>query len=98
MPTKKITQKSLSRLIQRRKHLEDIKAEIKTAEESLLASLKGGAAVESGLLTARLNNWERRNVAWKQVLIREKGEEFCERVFNATRPDKYETLVAEIAG
>jgi hypothetical protein len=36
-------------------------------------------------------------VAWKQVLVREKGEEFADRVFNATKPDKYESLVVEIA-
>jgi hypothetical protein len=48
-------------------------------------------------VNARIKEWERRNVAWKQVLVREKAEEFADRVFNATKPDKYESLVVEIA-
>ena len=93
----KITQKTLANILKKRKQITDATEQLKAMEEQLTGDLKAGATVQSGLLTARIREWERRTVAWKQVLIREKGEEFADRVFNATKPDKFETLVVEVA-
>lgn len=93
MPT--ISQKSLAAILKQRKKIADAEKVLKELEEKLVTSLKAGSTVSSGVLTARLKTYERRNVAWKQVLIREKGEEFVDRVFSATRPDTYESLVVE---
>ncbi len=92
----KITQRNLANILKKRKQIAEVTEQLKAMEEQLTGDLKSGATVQSGLLTARIRAWERRTVAWKQVLIREKGEEFADRVFNATKPDKFETLVVEV--
>jgi uncharacterized protein YpbB len=92
----KITQKTLANILKKRKQIADATELLKELESLLTEQLKAGADVQAGLLVARIKEYERRNIAWKQVLIREKGEEFAARVFNATKPDKYETLVVEI--
>jgi hypothetical protein len=93
-----ITQRTLSQLMKKRSAVEAANREIKQLEDSLLQRLKAGETVRPGLFAARVKEWTRRNVPWKQVLIREKGEEFADRVFNATKPDNYEALVVEAAG
>jgi hypothetical protein len=97
MPKTFITQQRLAALIKKRSQYEALSAEISRLETEMKEQLKAGGVVRPGLLSARVREWERRTVAWKQVLIREKGEEFAERVFNATKPDKFETLVVEVA-
>jgi hypothetical protein len=92
---KKITQATLRRITLQRKRITDLEAEVKAAEAEVTAALKADAQVAPGVLTAYLKVWERRNIAWKQIVVREKGEEFADRVFNATKPDKYESLVVE---
>jgi hypothetical protein len=93
-----ITQENLQAVAEKRALIARLEAELKAVEATVLESLKAGASIAPGLLTARVKTYERRNVAWKEIVIREKGEDYADRVLNATRPDKYESLVVEIAG
>jgi hypothetical protein len=93
-----ITQENLQAVAEKRALITRLEAELKSAEAAVLESLKAGATVALGLLTARVKVFERRNVAWKEILVREKGEEYADRVLKATRPSSYESLVVEIAG
>jgi hypothetical protein len=95
---KTITQSKLSKLFRHQSKIEELKQAAEILEKEILESLKAGAAVQKGLLTARVKTWQRRSVAWKEVVVREKGQEFADRVFNATRPTDYEDLVVELAG
>ncbi len=94
----RISQGTLAAIVKQRAKVEQEQEKLKAAEDKLTVALKLGAELQPGALTARVREWERRNVAWKQILVREKGEDYAQRVFNATRPDKYETLVVELAG
>jgi hypothetical protein len=94
---RKISQNLLAQIAKKKSLIEQLQEQVKAAEATVLEQLKAGAPVASGLLTARIKTWQRRNVAWKQVLVREKGEDFVDRVFNGTRPDDYESLVVELA-
>ena len=94
---KKITQRTLAYIIQRRREIEQAEQELKRLEDKLLADLKAGAAVATGLLVARVKEWERRSPTWKAVVERELGEDYAARVLAGTRPDKFEKLVVEIA-
>ena len=62
----------------------------------MLEKLKTGHPVAPGMLSARIKRWQRRNVAWRQTLVREKGQDFVDKIFNSTRPDDYESLVVEL--
>jgi hypothetical protein len=97
-PMAKISQATLAAVIKQRVKVEQAQAKLKESEEKLTAALKAGTEVQAGVLTARLRDWERRNVSWKSVVERELGAEYAQRVFNGTKPDKYESLVVEIAG
>ena len=88
-----ISQETLCVVAEKRAAIAKLEEELKAAEATVLEALKAGAAVAVGLLTARLKTWERRNVAWKDIVIREQGKEYADRVLNATRPDKYESLI-----
>lgn len=91
----KITQSTLTKILKTRAQIETLQKALKVEEEKLVERLKAGAPITPGVLTARMSEWERRSVAWRQVCARELGEEFCQRVFNATKPDKHESLVVE---
>ena len=93
-----ITQEALRIVAENKAAIARLEEELKVAETTVLEALKAGAAVTAGLLTVRLKTWERRNVGWKGIVIRERGKEYADRVLNATRPDRYEALVVEAAG
>lgn len=93
----KITQKSLRSVVKLQAQLAALSEKLKSAEASVFDALKGGAEVQSGLLSAHIKTFERRNVAWKKIVEREKGEEFAARILAATHADKYENLVVELA-
>ena len=95
MATRTISQSMLKRITLQRKKIADLEAQAKAAEGEVIAALKADARIAAGVLTAHLKAWERRNIGWKQIVVREKGQEFADRVFNATKPDKYESLVVE---
>lgn len=94
---KKITQRVLATLLAKRAKFAEAEKEITALEDKLLAALKSGSKVQAGVFTAYVKTWERRSVAWKQIVIREQGQEFADRVFNSTKPEKHENLVVETA-
>jgi len=96
-PKQRITQATLSAILRRRKKISDMQADLEELETALTSDLKAGYEVAPGILVARVKEWERRNVAWKQIVAREKGQEYADRVLAATKPEKYESLVVEAA-
>jgi hypothetical protein len=92
----RITQETLRMIARRCAQIETLQLQVKAAEALVLAKLKDGAKVAQGLLTARVKTFERRNVAWKEVVVREVGQDYADRVLNATKPDKYESVVIEL--
>ena len=93
---KRISQKTLSAIIRRRKRISDLQTELDGLEGALKADLQAGAVVQQGLFTGYIKTWERRNVAWKEIVVREKGKEYADRVLAGTKADKHESLVVEV--
>jgi len=94
-PKQRITQATLSAILRRRKRIADLQADLEELEPALTADLKAGYEVTPGILVARVKEWERRNVSWRGIVEREKGQEYADRVLAATKPEKYESLVVE---
>lgn len=90
-----IQQQDLARILELRREIETLEADLKAAEESVREQLEVGASVESGLFRAFLKTTERRSVAWKGVVERELGEDYAKRVLAATKPDTFTHLVVE---
>lgn len=94
VPAKQITQLELVELIEAQNVLEQLKGRVANLESDLKARLEAGAHVEQGVHVAGLKESFRRNVAWKDVVIRlaERlkldGEAYCARVLAATKPSK----------
>jgi hypothetical protein len=98
MATKKrIPQATLAAILKRRTRIADLQTDLDQLENTLLSKLKAGFELAPGALAARIKKWERRSVAWRKVCERELGEEYCQRVFNATKPELHENLVVETA-
>ncbi|HEY2119590.1 MAG TPA: hypothetical protein VGH37_10440 [Candidatus Acidoferrum sp.] len=93
---KRISQQKLASILKQRKRIEDLEASLKEAEGQLLADLKSGATVQAGLFVASVKTWERRNVAWKEILVREKGQPYADKVLAGTKPESYEKLVVDV--
>lgn len=91
----RISQGSLAAILRRRKRIADLQTELEKLEDALTADLKEGASVAPGILTAYMKAWERRNVSWKDVVIRELGQPYADRVLAATKPDPQSKLVVE---
>lgn len=92
---KRISQGTLASILRRRKKIEDLQAELGKLEDALTDDLKAGAKVAPGILTAFIKEWTRRNVAWKEIVVREKGQEYADRVLAAKKADTYSKLVVE---
>jgi hypothetical protein len=95
MPKQRISQATLSAIIRRRKRIADLQGELEELESALTADLKEGFEVAPGILTAYIKEWERRNVSWKDVVIRQLGQPYADRVLAATKPDPQSKLVVE---
>lgn len=93
--SKRISEGTLASILRRRKKIEDLQTELGKMEDALTDELKTGAAVAPGILTAYIKEWTRRNVSWKEVVVREKGQDYADRVLAATRPETYSKLVVE---
>jgi hypothetical protein len=71
------------------------------AKDSIKARLETGASLEPGDHRAELKENLRRNVSWKDVVIRlaerlkMNGEAYCDRVLASTKPTKTIALVIE---
>jgi hypothetical protein len=100
-----VSQNTLQSVLKLRSKIEKLHAKLDAAESVVLESLKAGAVVQNGMLVAEIKTSERRNVAWKPILVREvskrdgdgAGEKLAERILNATKPDTYENLVVKLA-
>jgi hypothetical protein len=88
----RITQSELKQLVTSRKVLEELQASIDEAEASIQSRLEAGADVQPGLFSASLKKSPRRNVAWKDVVLRlakrleYEPETYCRRVLASTKP------------
>lgn len=94
-----ITQSELEEFLLLRRKLETFDA----LEADLKARLESGATVEDGIHIAKLKNGSRRNVAWREITTRladrlfgnGKGEPYCEKVLNATKPTPTVSLIVQ---
>ena len=89
----KISQFLLAKFAALEDELEALKAEHSQLQEQLIASLSSGARVEPGAHTAQLLTWNRRSVAWKDVVIRLKGTGYAQNVLSHTKPTTCTKLV-----
>lgn len=93
-----VSQLELELLISLRNRLAQLKSELDVQETALLDRIQSGAAVESGIHIAQLKQSFRRNVGWKDVVIRLAdrlkldGEAYCARVLAATKPTRTVSL------
>jgi len=88
-----ITQFDLARYVTRANKIETLKAEQAVMERDLRLALANGARVEPGKHLASLKTTERRNVSWRSVVERLKGEGYARRVLSATKPKQYTKLI-----
>jgi hypothetical protein len=96
-----ITQLELSALLSLRGRLHQLEEQVEAAEQSIQARLEVGCSVEHGDHIAKLKTNSRRNVAWKDVVVRlaerlkMDGAAYCARVLASTRQTKTTALVVE---
>jgi len=88
-----ITQFDLARYASLSAQIDSLKSEHAELERQLIASLSSDANVEKGTHTAELKTSERRNVSWKNVVIRLKGSGYVSRILSCTKPKTYTKLV-----
>ncbi len=92
-PQTVVTQFDLKRHVSLSNQIDALKQELSKLEQTLTASLARGAEVEPGAHTAQLKTSERRNVSWKDVVIRLKGSGYVSRILSCTKPKTYTKLV-----
>jgi hypothetical protein len=101
VPVVEISQQDLVDLIEARNTFAKLKKHVEKLEESVQTRLEAGASVESGVHVAELKESFRRNVSWKDVVIRLagrlklNGEADCAKVLVATKPSRTVSLVVE---
>ena len=88
-----VTQFDLKRHVSLSNQIDALKQELSELEQTLLTSLSGGAEVEPGSHTAQLKTTQRRNVSWKNVVIRLKGSGYVSQVLSHTKPMTFLKLV-----
>jgi hypothetical protein len=96
-----ITQLELTVLLSLRGRLSQLEEQVEAAEGSIKARLDTGASLEPGDHRADLKENLRRNVSWKDVVVRlaerlkMNGEAYCARVLSSTKPTRTVSLVVE---
>ena len=96
-----ITQLELTVFLSLSGRLHQLEEQVKQAEQAIKARLEHGAALEPGDHRAQLKENFRRNVSWKDVVIRladrlcMDGEAYCAKVLNSTKPTRTVSLVVE---
>lgn len=90
---RKVTQKTLARFATLRNEIEALTAEFESLKGDIIAELQQGAEVQKGERYAKIQEYERRSVAWKDVVIRLQGEGYASKVLSATKPTIYHKLV-----
>ncbi len=81
---KKITQKTLAHYATLVNQIETLNAEAKELKGDLIQSIHDGVKVEEGARIARVERSERRNVSWKDVVIRLKSIGYTRQVLAGT--------------
>ena len=79
-----ITQFQLARYAALSNQLEVLKAEQAALQQKLISELSSGASVEAGARSASLKTCERRSVAWKDVVIRLRGNGYVQNVLTCS--------------
>ena len=93
-----ISQTELAMFISLRGRLRQLETHVESAEQSIRERLEHGALVEEGDHTAQLDEHFRRNVSWKEVVLRlaerlrMDGAMYCARVLAATKPTRSVSL------
>jgi len=93
-----ITQAELREFIEFQNLSVQLEERIKTLSLGLRTRLESGATVESGVHVATLKESSRRNVGWKDVVIRLAGrlgldgDAYCSNVIAHTKPTRYFSL------
>jgi hypothetical protein len=96
-----ITQLELTALLSLRGRLHQLQEQVDTAEQSIKARLGTGASLEPGDHRVALKENFRRNVSWKDVVVRlaeplkMDGEAYCTKVLSSTKPTRAVSLVVE---
>ncbi len=88
-----VTQFDLKRHVSLSNQIDALRREHAELEQTLTASLSNGAEVEPGSHRAQLKTTQRRNVSWKNVVIRLKGSGYVSQVLSHTKPKTYTKLV-----
>jgi hypothetical protein len=101
LPNPQISQVELGLLLALRGRLHQLEAQVEAAERSIKARLECGAELEPGDHRAELKESFRRNVSWKDVVIRlaerlkMDGEAYCSKVLASTKPSRTISLIVE---
>jgi hypothetical protein len=96
-----ITQLELATLLSLRGRLHQVEKQVEEAEQSIKTRLAAGAILEPGDHRAELKENFRRNVSWKDVVVRlaerlrMNGEAYCTKVLSSTKPSRTVSLVIE---
>lgn len=96
-----ITQLELAAFLSLRGRLHQLQEQVESAEESIKTRLGSGAELEPGDHRAELKENFRRNVSWKDVVIRlanrlrMDGEAYCAKVLSSTKPTRSVSLDVE---
>ncbi len=94
-----ITQLELELFLSLRNRLQQLEAQFAASEAALKSRLEAGATVDPGVHVAELKESFRRNVSWKDVVIRLaerlklNGEAYCAKVLAATKRSRTVSLV-----
>ena len=91
--TQTISQFQLARYVALQNQIEALKEEQQELTEELTGALSHGARIEPGTHTARLAYYQRRNISWKDVVIRFKGAEFADAILATAEPTNYTKLI-----
>ena len=100
-PLEPITQLELTALLSLRGRFHQLKEQVEQAEQSIKTRLEKGAFLEPGDHHAELKENFRRNVSWKDLVIRlaerlrMNGEAYCAKVLASTKPTRTVSLVIE---
>lgn len=95
---KPITQIELTLLLSLRGRLHQLEEQIEQAELSIKTRLETGAFLEPGDHSAELKESFRRNVSWKDIVVRlaerlrMDGEAYCAKVLASTKPSRSVSL------
>jgi hypothetical protein len=99
--TEPITQLELELFLSLRNRLKQLESQVAAEEAALKSRLEAGTSVDPGVHVLELKESFRRNVSWKDVVMRlatrlkMDGAGYCARVLASTRPTRTVSLIVE---